>query len=131
MELKHIIIMGAAVFATLLPAAADAATEQNFNARTTEDLVGLCSANPNDAMGTAALNFCHGFAQGAVSVEMEREAAARQAKMFCFPNPTPARSTTLGEFVRWAKANPARMSDRPADGLFAFLSERFPCPGKR
>jgi hypothetical protein len=130
MKLKRI-TMGAVLSATLLAAAANAATEQNFNARTTEDLVALCSANPGDAMGTAALNFCHGFAQGAVSVEMERQAAARQAKMFCFPNPTPSRSTTLGEFVKWARANPARMSDRPADGLFAFFSERFPCPGRR
>jgi hypothetical protein len=130
MALKHI-IMGAALSAALLPAAANAATEQNFNARTTEDLVALCSAEPTDAKGTAALNFCHGFAQGAVSVEMERVAASKQRRPFCFPNPTPPRSTTLEEFVKWARANPAHMPDRPVDGLLAFLSERFPCPVKK
>ncbi len=124
-------VLGVAFAAALLPLAANAVTEQNFNARTTEDLVALCSANPSDAMGTAALNFCHGFAQGAVSVEMQREGATRQRKLFCFPNPMPSRTTTLEEFVKWAKANPAHMPDRPADGLFAFLAERFPCNANR
>ena len=121
-----------AIFAAaLLPGAARAVTDQNFNARTTEDLVALCSADPADAKGSAAVNFCHGFTQGAVSVEMERSGANRQRRAFCFPNPSPSRTTTLEEFVKWAKANPAHMSDPPARGFFAFLSERFPCNANR
>jgi Rap1a immunity proteins len=127
--LKHF-IAGAVLSAALLPAAARAVTDQNFNARTTEDLVALCSADANESMGTAALNFCHGFAQGAVAVEMEREAADKR-RSFCFPRPTPSRSTTINEFVRWARANQGRMSDRPTDGFFAFLAERFPCSGRK
>src|SRR4051812_28775485 len=99
MELRHIIAC-AVLSAGLLPAVAHAVTERNFNARTTEDLVALCSADPKDAMGTAALNFCHGFAQGTVAVEMERRSASKE-RLFCFPNPTPSRSTTLDEFVKW------------------------------
>jgi Rap1a immunity proteins len=127
------LVFGAALSAllpVLLPIGANAVTEQNFNAKTTEDLVALCSAKATDAMGTAALNFCHGYAQGAVSVELEREAAAHQSKLFCFPSPTPSRTVTLEEFVKWANANPSHMSDRPADGLFAFFGERFPCARK-
>jgi hypothetical protein len=29
--------------------------------------------------------------------------------------------------VTWARANPAHLSETPADGLFGFLRQRFPC----
>ena len=102
-------VAGAALTAALLPFSAQAVTEKNFGVRTTEDLVALCSATPSERMGTAALNFCDGFAQGAVDVEFQRDTANRQPKPFCFPNPTPPRRETLSEFVKWARANPARL----------------------
>ncbi len=78
-------------------------------------------------MQTAASNFCHGFTQGAVSVLIEQDRLNGKSKPFCFPSPAPARSVTIGEFVKWAEANQRHMPDRPADGFFAFLGERFPC----
>jgi Rap1a immunity proteins len=108
-----------------------AATEANFGARTTGDLVELCDATPDNAMGTAAVNFCQGFAQGAVSVEMQNLAAFRGQKLFCMPNPAPTRTETLNEFVKWARASPNRTAEPPADGLFRFLGERHPCPQSR
>jgi hypothetical protein len=71
----------------LAPCVSHAATEANFGARTTGDLVELCTATPDNAIGTAAVNFCEGFAQGAVSVEMQNQAAFRGPKLFCLPNP--------------------------------------------
>ena len=59
----------AAVLVWLTACAAHAAPEANFAAGTTGDLVELCAATPDNALGTAAVNFCEGFAQGAVSVE--------------------------------------------------------------
>ena len=124
--------MGAALIglavAVALPVAAGAVTQSNFQLRSTEDLVALCDAKPSEgAMGTAAENFCHGFTQGAVSVRMEDDRANGKPRPFCFPTPAPARSTTIGEFVKWAAANPRHLPDRPAEGFFAFLGERFPC----
>jgi hypothetical protein len=127
MRSKHV-IAGAVLAAALMPLRAHAVTEQNFGARTMEDLVTLCSADPKEPMGVAARNFCHGYAQGAIEVQLERQGRHRR---FCFPNPSPSRSTTLDEFVQWARAHQDRMSDRAADSLFAFMTERFPCPGKK
>ena len=121
----------AAVLVWLTACAAHAATEANFAAGTTGDLVELCAATPDNALGTAAVNFCEGFAQGAVSVEMQNLAAFRGAKLFCMPNPAPSRNEALGEFVRWARASPDRLVQPPADGLFRFLGERYPCPPSR
>ena len=121
----------AAALAFLAPFAAHAATEANFGAKTTGDLVELCEATPDNAIGTAAVNFCQGFALGAVSVEMQNLAAFRGPKLFCMPNPPPSRNEALSEFVKWARASPDRMSATSTDGLFRFLSERYPCPPSR
>jgi hypothetical protein len=115
----------------LAPCAPHAATEANFAARTTGDLVELCAASPDNSIGTAAVNFCNGYAQGAVSVEMQNLAAFRGPKLFCMPNPPPSRNEALSEFVKWARASPDRLAQPPADGLFRFLGERYPCPPTR
>src|SRR5262245_59481713 len=87
--------------ALLMPSAADAATEANFDAKTTGDLVELCSATPDNGVGTAALNFCQGYIQGAVTVEMLNMAGFRGSKLFCLPNPPPTRSQAISGFVSW------------------------------
>src|SRR5215471_21811552 len=100
----------AAGLVLLAPWPPHAATEANFGARTTGDLVELCTAIPDNAMGTAAVNFCEGFAQGAVLVEMQNMATFRGAKLFCMPNPPPSRNEAITDFVNWARASPDRMS---------------------
>jgi Rap1a immunity proteins len=116
--------------AVLFPAAGNAAiTEDTFQLRTTGDLVELCSAAPSDPMGTAALNFCHGFALGVYRVLEETNAASeRTGKMFCMPDPPlPSRNQAINDFLQWAKATPAVMSQNPADGVTSYLASKYPC----
>jgi Rap1a immunity proteins len=121
----------AAALTLLGPGAALAANEANFDARTAGDLIALCSATPDNGIGTAALNFCEGYMQGAVTVEMQNMAAFRGGKLFCLPDPPPTRSQAMSEFVNWARASPDRMTESATDGLFRFLSERYPCSSPR
>ncbi len=118
------LIAAAALAAVLLSPAAQAATAVSLQARTAGELADLCGANPKDPLGDAKINFCHGFAQGAITVELKR---AGDKKPFCFPTPTPTRTQTMGEFVAWVRANPDRKSMPAVDGLANFLGERFPC----
>jgi hypothetical protein len=117
--------------AALIPVTANALTEANFGAATTSDLVDLCTAAPDNGIGTAALNFCEGYFQGAVTVEMLNMAPMRGKKLFCLPNPPPSRSQAMSLFVSWAKAAPDRLSQPATDGLFRFLSEQYPCASSR
>jgi hypothetical protein len=117
-----------ATLVLLAPSTVHAATEANFGAGSTGDLVELCSATPDNGVGTAAVNFCEGYMQGAVTVEMLNMAAFRGPKLFCLPNPPPTRTQAMGEFVNWVRAAPDRMTQTATDGLFRFLSERYPCP---
>ena len=81
-------LAGIALCAAALPATGQAAvTEDTFQLRTTGDLVELCSVAPSDPMGTAALNFCHGFALGVYRVLETENAARRMGKLFCLAEP--------------------------------------------
>jgi Ni/Co efflux regulator RcnB len=96
----------------------------NLTTRTAGDLAELCGSNPRQADANTKINFCQGFAQGAVSVALIQ---AGNHQPFCFPNPPPTRAETMGEFVRWERAAPDRRSMSSIAGLFQFLGQRFPC----
>jgi hypothetical protein len=111
--------------AVTLPLAAAWPAEQiALRAKTAGDLAELCGANPKAPEADAKINFCHGFAQAAVDVELRH---AGDKKPFCFPSPPPTRTATLNEFVNWVHALPEHRSIPATDGLFRFLGERFPC----
>ena len=109
----------------LLPVAAPAQRPLTLHARTAGDLAKLCAANPRDPRGAAEVNYCHGFAQGAADVLL---GTAGAKKPFCFPNPAPTRTATLGQFVEWVRSAPDHARLPAARGLAQFLGERFPCP---
>jgi hypothetical protein len=107
-----------------LAAAAWAAQPISLRARTAGDLAELCGANPKEAGADAKINFCHGFAQAAVDLELQHSG---DKKPFCFPTPTPSRTATLTEFVNWVRALPEHRALPATNGLFQFLGERYPC----
>jgi len=110
----------AAAYLTL-PPAAFAQRPVDLHARSAGELADLCAANPREPGGDARINYCHGFAQGVVDVEL------MHGKPFCFPSPAPSRTATLHQFVEWVRASPDRGSANPVNGLMHFLAERYPC----
>lgn len=119
-------LLAAAFFAAsvaLAPTAGRAAPLR-IQAHTAGELADACAANPKDPAGDAKINFCLGFAQGAVDVELRH---VSDKKPFCFPNPAPTRMATMAQFVDWVRALPAHRGLQATDGLFQFLGERFPC----
>ena len=122
-------LTGIAMCAAILPATGHAAvTEDTFLLRSTGDLIELCSVAPSDPMGTAALNFCHGFTLGVYRVLTQETAAQRTGKLFCVPDAlTTTRNQAIADFVQWAKATPNVLSQAPADGLTSYLISKFPC----
>ena len=95
-----------------------------LQARTAGDLAALCAANPEAPGADAKINFCHGFAQGAVDDRLRVDADKRP---FCFPSPAPSRTATMHEFASWVHSDASRRELPVLDGLFTFLHERFPC----
>ena len=117
------LLAAAALLAVPLSTApAQAQQAVSLHVRTASDLAAMCSANPHEATGDARLNYCSGFAQGAVDVELRHASP----KPFCIP-PGTTREVTLHEFTSWIRANPSHASDEATSALFHFLAERYPC----
>ncbi len=106
-----------------LPLAAHAQRPITLHVRTAGDLAALCGVNPHEAGADAKINYCHGFAQGVVDVELMK---AGDKKPFCFPSPAPTRTATMAQFVEWAHDS-AHRSEGAVDGLMHFLADRYPC----
>jgi hypothetical protein len=109
---------------SLMVSGAWAAQPVTLRVKTAGDLAELCGVNPREPAADAKINYCHGFAQGVVDLELQHTA---DKKPFCFPSPPPSRTATLTEFADWVKALPEHRNLPATDGLFKFLAERFPC----
>jgi Rap1a immunity proteins len=130
---------GGATFGVVLMAGATiasaAVTESQFPPRTVRDLIEICAPAKEDPMMTAAINYCHGFAEGAVIVEEAHEGQRDVRKLFCLPSARPASGSEITKFIAWANAMPSRLDEPAIDGMFIYLAETYPCPqeatGKR
>ena len=76
-------LVGAVLVLGGVAAAPATVTESQFPPNTVRDLIAICSADKSDPLMTAAVNFCHGFAEGAMIVEEAHEAQKGARKLFC------------------------------------------------
>ena len=129
MKLRFLLFVMVLVFGSTT-AALGAVTESQFPPNTVRDLIAICSADKNDPMMTAAVNFCHGFAEGAVIVEEAHEAQKGARKLFCLPAPPPPRGSELTTFIAWANEQPTRLDMPAIDGMFIYLAGKYPCPAE-
>jgi hypothetical protein len=119
--------------ATIAPGIAGAAVDENdFRVRTTGDLAKLCATPPSDPLYTAAIHFCQGFASGTYQAEQLHRAGSRARPLFCLPqDPQPTRNGVVAGFVKWVAAKPDVAGTSPAEGLFEYLMETYPCTAKK
>jgi hypothetical protein len=102
--------------------------EENFQVRTTGDLVALCGAQETHALYTAAQNFCHGFAVGTYRTLVEMQAGMRsKRKLFCVTDPAPTRTAAVAGFLQWTAAHTEVLALPPTDGVLQYLSQQYPC----
>lgn len=121
----------AAACAALVLAAPAAAQQrlnsENFNVRTTGDLVRLCATPASDPQYLEALGWCHGYGRGALDYH-RASSPANAAPLFCPPNPSPGWEEVRRRFIAWGGANTAQAGTPAVEGVFRFLIGTFPCP---
>lgn len=123
-----ILALGACLCALGTAAAAAALSESRLPPRTVADLIAICAPAKDDPLLTAAVNFCHGYAEGAVDVEEAHDMQPGGRKLFCLPTPRPPRGSELASFIAWANERPARRDMPAIDGMFIYLARKYPCP---
>lgn len=97
----------------------------HFQLRNASDLVKICSTQTSDSEYASAIAFCHGFLAGAYRYYLA--ATPEPDRFVCAPNPAPTRTKVMNDFVGWVKARPQNTQDQPADMLFRYLAEVYPC----
>ena len=106
-------------------------TQDNFQLKTTADLVALCGADQTDPLYTAAVNYCHGFAVGTYRMlELEDAASRNKRKGVCLQQSGMTRSEAIGKFVAWAGENAKALDTPPTEGFGEFVLQAFACQKK-
>ena len=125
MRPKTIVMLLAIII--LLPGFAGAVSEKDFEVQTTENIINLCTAAPQDPLYHQAVNFCHGFLVGAYRYYEAAGSGPAGLKLVCPPDPMPSRNDTIDMFIDWANAHSQHWSEPPVESEFRFLMEKWPC----
>lgn len=102
-----------------------AATQEDFLLDTGEDLLVLCTADNEDPLQQAAINFCLGFAVGTYRMLVD---FTKLDPVVCLPENPPSRNEAIQMFVAWAEENPQYHKDAPEDLVVRFILQQWPCP---
>ena len=111
----------------MLPAIAGAVSENDFRARTTQNIINLCTVAQDDPLYAQAINFCHGYLVWAFHYYLASTSGPDAIKLVCFPDPPPSRNDAIRMFIDWAKTHPQYLAEFPVETEFRFLMEKWPC----
>jgi len=126
MQLKHLTPF--LLFTLLVTGVAKAnVTNEDFVAKTTQNLINLCTASPQDPYYREAIHFCHGYLVGAFHYYQASTAGKQELKILCAPEPKPSRNEAIDMFVSWAQRHPEYMNEMPVETEFRFFTEKWPC----
>src|SRR5215471_11813918 len=111
----------------LMPALVVAVTAADFEVKTTQNLLNLCTASPNDPYYREAIHFCQGYLVGAYHYYLSVTGDDASKALVCLPTPSPSRNEAVGMFIAWAQAHSEYWNERPVETQFRFLTEKWPC----
>ena len=125
--MRHKVTIFFLSFLLTLPGLAAAVSEDDFEAETTQQLINLCTAAPNDPLYHQAVNFCHGYLVGAFDYYEAAQAGPKGSQLVCLPDPPPTRNDAIKMFIEWVKVHPQHLKEKPVETEFRFLMEKYPC----
>ena len=98
---------------------------EDFQLRTSADLLDICTLGPDHPDHVAGKAFCYGFIEGAAHYD-EALAEGSKVEIFCGPD-TLTRERAVDEFVAFLRANPQYMTETPVNTIFRALIAKWPC----
>ena len=125
--MKKILMYLSIVAFLAAPAMAADVQQADFEVKTTQSLINLCTASPEDPLFTHAANFCQGYLVGAFHYYAASVAGENAAQFVCLPEVRPSRDNIIAMFVKWAQDHPQYMNELPVETEFRFLGEKWPC----
>lgn len=100
----------------------------DFEGETVGSIVKLCTAPEDTDVGKYAIGFCYGWIEGLDQFYDALLADERfEVQPVACPTSEPSREETRDAFVRWAKADPARMNMPALEGMIRAAKDTYPC----
>lgn len=109
-----------------LSTAALAVEIENFELRTTRDLVALCAADPSDPLAAEAQQACYGYLAGTTHFYRALTAGER-VKPFVCPGRELSRQELAEIVVGWAQDHEEHLDELPVESVVRAAVARFPC----
>jgi hypothetical protein len=124
--MRNVLVAAFMVCGLALPAAA--VETNNFNLRTTRDLVALCSGEPDQSLYAEALQFCYGFMAGVAQLHRALVQTGDIKPLAC-PQYAVTREALAQVFLDWVRAHPDAMDQPPGEALKRAAAAAWPCGG--
>src|SRR4029434_5336902 len=115
-------VLWLSLVATLLvPMLVSAVTDADFEAKTTQNLLKLCTVSPHDPRYREALHCCHGYLVGADHSHVAETAGEGGKRLVCFPTPPPSRNEAFRMFIAWMQPHPQYINEPPVKPTFRYM----------
>ncbi len=125
MKLK---MLAGAIALCLAPALAHAVERVDFDLKTTQDLLDVCTVDGSDSLAAEAVYLCVGYFVGAYHYH-QSVSGPDMKPLVCAPEGT-TRTDAIHIFVAWGQANAANMElmgELPIVGAIKAVREKWPC----
>lgn len=107
---------------------AHAVEVEDFVLSTTQDLVDVCSAAPDDPLAAEAKQACYGYIAGTIHFYRSLVDGGDRFKPIVCPGRDLTRQEVAALLLDWAKDNPEHMDELPVEGVIRATVAAYPCP---
>ena len=102
-------------------------TLDDYQLRTSGDLLDICALDPSNSQDWEARGFCLGYFAGGIDLH-DALAATRDYPRIACPSEGVTRDDVVATFVAYAQAHPEHLNEPPMDTVFRAVIDRWPCP---
>jgi Rap1a immunity proteins len=127
MRTSLVLALGVALAPWAAWAQTDGHTLDDYQLRTSGDLLDICALDESHVNYWEARGFCLGFLAGGIHLHAALAVADDFPALVC-PAEGVTRSDVAETFVAYAQAHPEHLDEPPMETVFRAVVDRWPCP---
>jgi Rap1a immunity proteins len=104
----------------------DGYTLDDYQLRTSGDLLDICALDSSNPHYLEARGFCLGYFAGGIDLHDTLAVSDEFPRLAC-PHGQVTRDTVVETFIAYAQAHPEHLAERPMDTVFRAVIDQWPC----